>query len=201
MNRRHSVIIRGIALVLGLALVALGGAVLAWTTDLGSTRSRISDVTVPRVSGWPESAWWSSALVGVAVLAVVVSLWLLALTLSPRRVRTVPLPGSGDNGALTVDLAALAAAAAELFESTPGVRRAGHRVRLHRGVPTADLLVRCSPDADLDSLGDAARRADGFLAAALPGGTPRHRVFLHVDRIDNHDRLGLNLDLDRGVDA
>jgi len=148
-------------LLIGLLLIALGLAGILWWLD------------VPE--GWPQrlqtdpalaltdDPWWPWALGGAGILLILLALrWLLA-HIPDRAVSSLKLPGSSAEGRLEAKVRPIAAAAAESFASTPGVRSARGTIQCDRGQIVAKLRATIEQQADLATIAAAADRVSAEL--------------------------------------
>ncbi|MEO6880502.1 MAG: alkaline shock response membrane anchor protein AmaP [Mycobacteriaceae bacterium] len=179
MSRRLAGLDRVVVAVVGLVLVAVGVLAVLWQRDLVSWLQ-------PRITTRPlgdatTTAWWAWAVGAVgAVLMVVALRWLFA-HLFRARVGSAILAGSDRTGRLSVELGAVAAAAAKQLDAEPGVSGTKSAVRSERGCRTIVLTVTAESDADVPHVISAVERVHDELATALPDPSIAVRVQLHIN--------------------
>lgn len=177
MNRAVAGAERIAVLLVGLALLALGAATVAWERDwIPDAVDRLDVSALLDRTG--ESWWpWAVGLLGL-VLVVLGLLWLRAHA-RRRSLGRLKLPGSGRGGTLEADSGALVDTASAALDEAPGVTSRGGRVWRDQREIVIELRAGLDPGADLGEVADAADRAGAVLATYLGPQTPaRCRVLL-----------------------
>jgi len=183
MRRSVLALDRVLVLLLGLVLLVVGVAAVAW--QLGYLRDVWADVPdaldvdsarLTDGSSYPLVA----GLVGVAL--VVVGVWWLVGHLPRRGVGPLRLPAGDAAGRLEVDPGPATATAAEVLAEDPVVRAARGAVLTDRGVRVVRLRATVDPGADLSAVVDACDGVLADLARVLPAEQLRSRVELTVLR-------------------
>lgn len=177
MSRRVITLDRFASFLVGLMVIAAGALAFAWWLTPGwlprsLDTSPITDVTSQ--GWWP----WVTGLAG-AVLVLAGLRW-LAGHVPHSRVGEVTLPGSDDDGRLRATATPVAKAAADVLQSTPGVRSATGRVVRERGQLVARLGATIEASADLHSIAFAADQMAADLARVLGRDDLRCLVQLKV---------------------
>lgn len=167
-------------LVLLLALVLLAGGVGAALWHSGRITALRGTITASWLSTAAAASWWPWAVGAAGVVLVILALRWIAAHISGSRVRDVRLPGSTTTGRLTVDLGALASAAATSVQDTPGVRSATGKALDDRGRRTLALTLTIDPHADLATVTAATDRACRDLGTALGDPATATRVHLRT---------------------
>ena len=134
-------------------------------------------VRAPWLTTATAAGWWPWAEAGTGVI---LGLRWITAHINPSKVRDVRLTGSTTGGRLTVDLGALATAAATSVQDTPGVRATTGRALDDRGRRTIALTITLNPDADLAMITAATDQASRDLSTALGDTTTAIRVHLHT---------------------
>ncbi len=101
---------------------------------------------------------------------------------SPGTIGETRLSGSSTAGKLTVDLNALASAAAAAVLDTPGVRSANSKAITDRGRRTVQLTITIEPTADLPTITTATDHVCHHLARALGDPDIATRIHLRTAR-------------------
>lgn len=159
MKRMTAGLERAAVLVVGLALVVVGAAAVAWQQDwIPGAVDRI-DMSV--VSDHTSAGWWPWAVGAAGLLLVIAGISWLTAHARRRTVTHVRLAGAGADGRLTVESSALVDAAAAAFDDVPGLRSRGGRVWRDGRDLVVDLRAAMSPGADLGEVTSAAERAAG----------------------------------------
>lgn len=180
MSRTLTTIDRVLVLLLALGLIAAGVVAALWQS--GRVSQLNGTITAPWLSTAAAARWWPWAVGAVGVVLVILALRWIAAHISGSKVRDVRLPGSTTAGRLTVDLGALATAAATSVQDTPGVRSATGKALDDRGQRTLALTVTIDPHADLATVTAVTDRACRDLGAALGDPHTATRVHLHTAR-------------------
>ncbi|TDE09629.1 hypothetical protein [Jiangella asiatica] len=165
MRRGAAATERLVVLLVGLVLLALGAAAVAW--ERGWIPDAVDRVDATALLDRTGESWWPwvEGLVGLLLVLVAVA-WLLAHT--RRSVMTrLPLSGSGRTGKLDVDSGALVSAASGVLDNAPGVRARGGRVLREPRELVVELRAAIDPGADLDETAEAAERASAALRSCL----------------------------------
>lgn len=166
------------ALVLGVALLALGVGAIAWQANRLSWAQ--DTLTAPWLVTATGARWWPWATGAGGVVLIVLGGWWLVAHVPRRRLGEIRLPGSGPEGILRVSTVAVAAAAARSLAAAHGVREANGRAMIDRGVPTIVVTGTVDPMADLTELAVTATRVQQEIDQALDGAEMATRVHLHV---------------------
>ncbi|MEU0494573.1 alkaline shock response membrane anchor protein AmaP [Mycobacterium sp. NPDC006124] len=167
------------AVVAGLALVALGAALVVWTTGRVSNLPR--NVSVPGLHSATTTGWWPFALAGAGVVLVVLALrWLFAHS-PAAKVKDLPLRRD-DSGSITVDLGEVASAAAQALEQTLDVESASGKAVIDRGTRTVDLTVTTSASPRSDRLIPAIDAVCAQIAGVLTDPSVATRTTIHTGK-------------------
>lgn len=152
---------RVVTLLMGLLLLAIGLAGILWW--LGTFPGWPQQLQVDRPVELAQEAWWPWAVGAAGVLLILLGLrWLMA-HVPDRRVSNLKLPGSTGQGRLDAKVGPIAAAAAEAFALTPGVRSARGTIQRDRGQLVAKLRATIEQQADLTTIAAAADRVSADL--------------------------------------
>ncbi len=187
--------------LVGLILIAVGGAVLVGALDL----SRHWGFTLP--SWWPykgphdvllsahdrtryrDHGWWWPVVIAVLAVLVLIALWWLVAQLRDRRLGHV-LVDSGDRGGVLLRGRAMEDALAADAEALPGVAGAGVRLTGRRAAPATRMSLLLDGDAvpgaivrDLDGQVLAEARASAGLAE-LPAEVRMHGERRRARRVE-----------------
>ncbi|MGB6181325.1 MAG: hypothetical protein WBF79_08800 [Rhodococcus sp. (in: high G+C Gram-positive bacteria)] len=142
-------------LIVGLALVAVGGGAALWQTD--RLPFALSELDLSVLTDRQTEPWWPWALLGVGVVLIL----LLLLTLVKRIPSTGPDELSLDvvgepEGTSTLDLRAVTRKAADAARGVHGVKSARSRLRVERSgkrkVSVITVAVRAEERAILRSV-------------------------------------------------
>lgn len=171
---------RTVALLLGVLLLVVGLALVAWWSgalaDLWSGAPATLDPG--RAEEVTTAAWWPAvAAVAGVVLVVVGAAWLLA-HLRSTRVTRVALPGSDATGRLVLDLPGVASHFADLAGRENGVTAARASFVAERGRTVLSSTITVDAQADLH----AVSRAVAALTAQARDvtGVPRFAARTHL---------------------
>lgn len=184
MNRGSSAILRILTFVAGAVLTAVGVLGILWHADVRT----VSDVVNKH---WPTrvleditaQGWWIHAIIGTAVVAVL--LIILNVVVLTRRRNVSPLLLDGDNptGQIHLDTALVGRAVARDLENLPSVRDAASKTINDNGVPTVNVTVNSPADVPVSTLLDIAEQVSSDVPAAVNYCGPVARVFLELDKV------------------
>ncbi|MFE5141814.1 alkaline shock response membrane anchor protein AmaP [Streptomyces fagopyri] len=180
--------------VVGLALVVLGGSVLAvglgvrppsWWVHDGRHDVLLSDAARTR---WRDQGWWWPAVVGALAVLVLLALWWLAAVLRRRRLTEV-LVDVGDGEGALLRGGALEAVLAEDAGRLDGVAHAQAQLTGKRGAPGARVRLLLEPHVDpghtlhLLTTEALAHARDSAGLAALPAEVRLRAVKHRAERV------------------
>jgi hypothetical protein len=138
---------RAAVLVTGVGVTAIGAAAVLWPIHVVRVApERIGTGPVVRVIA---ATWWSWALAGAGALLVLVGLVWLVSHVPIRKAPVLRVPGTSDPGFITVNLQALASAAATALQDEPNVQSAKGTAVTDRGDTTVELIVTVAHPAGL----------------------------------------------------
>lgn len=173
--------------VVGLSLMALGGAAVAWERGKFPGRERIDAAFVDTTV---DAGWWPWALGAAAIVLVLLGLWWLLAHLARRSVGTVAFAYTADSdvdGRLSVDLATAAKSAAKSLAAHEGVQSASGRSVSDRGERVVEITATFDPAAtSLDTVSAAAARTRDDIVTSLDGTPATVRILLQCNKSRKH---------------
>ncbi|GHF87950.1 alkaline shock response membrane anchor protein AmaP [Streptomyces griseosporeus] len=139
--------------VVGLVLLALGGAVLA--VGLGASppswwiHGGPHDVLLSRAerTRWRDEGWWWPVVIAVLAVLVLLALWWLTAVLRRHRLAEI-LVDTGDGAGAQLRGRALESALADEAGTLDGVERARVRLTGRRSAPETRVRLRLEPHVD-----------------------------------------------------
>ncbi|MUL78448.1 hypothetical protein [Mycolicibacterium sp. CBMA 226] len=150
---------RAATFVAGVVLVCLGAAAALWPSHL--VRVAPEHISTQPVVHATTSTWWPWELAGAGTLLVVIGLvWLIA-HVPVRQAQVLRVPGTTDSGFITVNLDAVASAAAAALERESNVQSAKGKALADRGRSLVELTVTA---AHPTGLADVISAIDNTLA-------------------------------------
>jgi uncharacterized protein (DUF58 family) len=163
----------------GLALIALGVALVVWNT---TWLPNLPDaVALPGLRAATTAGWWPFALVGAGIALVVLALrWLFAHS-PAAKVKSLPLR-SDDTGSITVDLGEVANAAALALKQSLDVESASGKAVIDRGTRTVDLTVTTSASPRPDRLIPAIDAVCAQISRVLGDPSVATRTTIHTGK-------------------
>ncbi|TRW44105.1 hypothetical protein [Georgenia yuyongxinii] len=184
MSRAVLALDRTLAFVLGLLLLAVGAAAVAWWAgELDRVWPTVPDtLRLGAASSAVSAPWWPWAAGVAGIVAMLLGLWWLIAHVPRRNVGTLALPGTPGRGSLRIDPGAAATTAAQVLAEAPGVRSVRGTVHDDRGELVAALSATIEPTADLATIVDRAERVSAELGHVLGIEAARGRVQLSVAR-------------------
>lgn len=181
MTRKLNATDRAVTLLVGLALVAGGLALLNWHQQwFGSWPDTLS---TSRFADTEATAWWPWAYAAAGIVLGLIGLfWLLAHV--PRRgERIVRLDAaSSEHGAARVDYQSVATAVAADLEARSPVTHVKGATRRRRGTLVIELRGYLDPHATPEIIDATAARCTQNVSDAFPDGSTVCRVLLGHDR-------------------
>ncbi|WP_328291472.1 alkaline shock response membrane anchor protein AmaP [Kineococcus sp. NBC_00420] len=179
---------RFLALVLGLVLIVMGVAMVAWAAGwlVKVWSAAPKTLTLKTATDAFTMAWWPWAAGIAGAIFILLAVWWLLAHLPRRGVGVLSLPGSSKSGRLLIDPAGAASTAADVLAETSGVRSASSRVLRDRGQLVVALKAVVEPTADLRSVVTATDEVAADLAQVLGREDARARVQLGVARRARH---------------
>lgn len=165
--------------VAGLALIALGAALVVWNT---TWVPNVPDaVTLPGLRAATTTGWWPFALAGAGIVLVVLALrWLFAHS-PAAKVKSLPLR-SDDSGTITVDLGEVADAAAQALQQSLDVESASGKAVIDRGTRTVDLTITTSASPRADRLIPAIDAVCAQISGVLSDPSVATRTTIHTGK-------------------
>ena len=179
MSRTSTAVDRTATLLTGIILVAVGVGAIIWNTNWFNEIPE--SVTAPGLAISARSWWWPWAVTAAGVVLVLLGLRWLASHALARKAHTVPLAGSGENGTLTVDLGAIADAAAHRLELNPSVHSAKATATVDRGRRTLDITATATSVGDVAGAAVAADHVCCEAISMLGDDTVATRTRIRVD--------------------
>ncbi|AWT42328.1 MULTISPECIES: alkaline shock response membrane anchor protein AmaP [Streptomyces] len=139
--------------VVGLVLLALGGALLA--VGLGASppswwiHGGPHDVLLSRAerTRWRDEGWWWPVVIAVLAVLVLLALWWLTAVLRRHRLAEI-LVDTGDGAGAQLRGRALESALADEAGTLDGVERARVRLTGRRSAPETRVRLRLEPHVD-----------------------------------------------------
>lgn len=180
MTRRLAFIDRLFTIVVGLALVAGGLALVDW--QLGYVLDLPEELPTGAAADVAGTAWFPWALAGGAVVLGLLGLW-WALAHLPRPSGTTVRTESGStDGTVQVDISSIADAAAAAFaQRAPVLGTSGHARRV-AGTDIVEIRAAIDLRADADLVHEVAARTDQEVSSSLSAVKPATRVLLDAPR-------------------
>ncbi len=166
-------------IVVSLLLIGAGLAGLTWWRgDLGLSGPLDATAAVDQAAQpwWP----WAAGVLGAAL--VLLGLRWLAGHVITAGVGQVRLPGTSKQGRLTAQVKPVAQAAAEVLDTTEGVRSVRGTINRDRGQLVARLSATIEPESDLATIAAAADAVSADLKKVLEREDLRCLVTLRVAR-------------------
>ncbi len=180
--------------LVGLVLLAVGGAVLAvgsgvspppWWVHQGPHDVLLGDAERTR---WRDADWWWPAVIAALAVLLLLALWWLVAVLRRRRLPEI-LVDTGDGAAAVLRGRALEDVLTQEAGRVDGVERAEVRFTGRRGAPRARVRLLLAPHVDPGTaLDDLTARAlaharDSAGLAVLPAEVRLHAVRHHAERV------------------
>lgn len=188
MKRSTSALDRIVAALLGLVLVAAGALGIAAAYDIAPADAWTSGLRPSRLPEHIGADWFTWALAATAVVAVVLSLALIAANLDRRLTPTKFDDGDSPAapGEIRFHLDDIADAVAERLHCAPGVRRARGRAEVDRGDETITITLHLDHDADLGHIRGLCADAAEDVADAIGDVRAGTRFLINLDREPRH---------------
>lgn len=183
MTRRIVIINRIVSAVFGALVGAVSLVALGYQAGWRWSHEVIARFDPDQLLAMTTETWWTRAVFGLSVLAILIGALLLGLALWPDRIGPVSLDPDHSSGHLTIDLRALASAVARDIETRlPAAQEVRAHPFLDRGVPTIRLTVVIPGNADLRRASEAVAESISDIVVALEGAPIAIPVFYEVPR-------------------
>ncbi|WP_238419880.1 hypothetical protein [Gordonia sp. 'Campus'] len=168
--------------LVALALIAIGGAAIAWRVGVEPVAGWVDRLDERAVLDAAQASWWTWVLVGVAVLAVGWGLLLLATNIRPRAVDDALLDGSDQTGTLTVAPKLIANAAAQELAGNPMFQKVTAKAIDDRARSLIRLEVSAKPNRGFDEVAAPVAETVAAIRTALGQSGVDVQAFVHLDR-------------------
>lgn len=178
MKRRTATVDRLLTLLLGTGLVCAGAGLIAWRRRVGFVRRWLARSDRDFYLQAPHQGWWDFALAGVAVLALLAGVWLLAANLRPNRYSTIALGNSTGHETTVVAAAQVASAVAATLARDPAITDASGIAVIDRGRPTLRFTVTADAAIPITQVRSLISVANDDIEFALGGTRIATQVFL-----------------------
>lgn len=179
-------------LVAGLVVTTLGAAALLWPTHVvRAVPDRISATPVVRAT---TSPWWPWELAGAGAVLVLIGLAWLISHVPIRKAPVLRVAGTTDPGTITVNLDAVASAAAAALAQEPNIQAAKGRAVTDRGTSTVELTVTVANPAGIADAVAAIERTCVHIARATGDPAVAARTVLQLAKAGGTARSARNLE-------
>ncbi len=180
--------------LVGLVLLALGGAVLAVGFDLPAPSWWVHQgphdvlLSTAERTRWRDAGWWWPVVIAALAVLLLLALWWLVAVLRRRRLTEV-LVDTGDGEAATLRGRALEGVLAEEADRVDGVERAAVRLTGRRDAPATRVRLLLAPHVDpgtaLHDLtsGALTHARDSAGLRSLPAEVQLRGVKHHAERV------------------
>lgn len=180
--------------LVGLVLLALGGAVLAVGFDLPAPSWWVHQgphdvlLSTAERTRWRDAGWWWPVVIAALAVLLLLALWWLVAVLRRRRLTEV-LVDTGDGEAASLRGRALEGVLAGEADRVDGVERAAVRLTGRRDAPTTRVRLLLAPHVDpgtaLHDLttGALTHARDSAGLSSLPAEVQLRGVKHHAERV------------------
>lgn len=180
MSRKLVTLDRIATLLLAALLIGGGLAALDWRYRWVLSYPDETSTSVPQQL--TTAGWWPWAAGAVGGVLILLGLWWLLAHLRRGIEPTLRLPASDPTGKITADLASLADAVADDFQSRAPVDHVRGTARRIGSDHVIEIRAHVDPRADGDSITRAARSVTGDVNRAFPNGSVSCRIILDSPR-------------------
>ncbi|HHY07822.1 MAG: hypothetical protein WAN89_06110 [Lawsonella sp.] len=189
MNRGPSAILRILTFLAGAVLTAVGVLGILWHANVASVSNVVDN-------HWPSAvledvtaqSWWIHALIGTAVVAILLIILNIVVLTRRRTVSPLLLDGDDPKGQIFLDTALVGRAVARDLENLPTVRDAASKTINDNGVPTVNVTLTSPAHVPVPTLLDIAEQVSADIPAAVSYCGPVARVFLELDRVRRQEK-------------
>lgn len=181
MKRSTAILDRLVAGLLGAICLVAGLLGLAAKYGIAPFSEWTDGLRPSRLPGHVAADWFTWALAGAAVTAIVLSIALLAANLDRRLTRTRIDEASDDTGELRFHLSDVAEAVAKHLQLHDGIRRARGRAEVDRGADVITVIIDANHDADVESIRRTCEVASADVTGAVGDTCAGTRFLIHLD--------------------
>lgn len=179
---------RVIVLVLGVAFIAGGLALVDWKT--GYVLGTGTELTTASVADQVDASWWPWAEGAAGVLVALLGLWWLLAHLPRRGPSSAALPGSTADGEFSIDLGSLGRVIDDEFGGHGAVEHVNVSFDRSGGRTVGTVSGRLASDAELSTVIETAEEVATGLARVVPERTVHLQIQLGAPRKDRPVRSG-----------
>ncbi len=183
MSRRLSILDRLLVTLLGLASLGAGSWALLWALGHPLADAPTSYVSLDAVEQFLATPWYPLVLLGVAVVALVLGVWLLVANLRRHSFNRLTAGESGEAGQLTISVSQIAKAAATQIRRHPDVTGVETATRIDRGRHVVTTTVHAAPGIAMPGLLEVIGEADRDFHDAVPSLDVDSRYLLRLNPV------------------
>ncbi|MEJ9078134.1 hypothetical protein WKY82_06895 [Gordonia malaquae] len=186
MNRAPASLHRLSTALIGLALIAVGGAALAHRFGLRPVSDWVDRFDPSSIDRLSSGGWWTAVLAGVVVISLIWGLVLIGSTIRPRAVDDLELDGSDPSGELVIAPKLIASAVADDLAGDTMFQKVSARALDDRSRKIIRVEVTARPDRSYADIAERVGRATSQIADALVGSDVHVQAFIHLERSPKH---------------
>lgn len=168
--------------LLGLILLVVGVAAIAWNLDVQPIVDWIDRIDNAAIGRFADSGWWTLVLAGIVLLTLVWAVPLIASAIRPGRVDDLELDGSDETGAMSVAPKLIAAAVADELAGDPMFTSVSARALNDRARSIIRVEVTASPERTYPEVAEKVGVVTDQIRDAVDGSDVHVQAFVHLER-------------------
>ncbi|MCF8571971.1 alkaline shock response membrane anchor protein AmaP [Gordonia sp. HY002] len=181
MNRLPAAVHRSTTAVIGLVLLVIGLAALAWNLDVQPFVDWMNNIDTDAVGRFADSGWWTLVLAGIVLITLLWAIPLIVSSLRPGKIDDVELDGSGETGTMTVAPKLIAAAAADELSGDTTFTSVSARALNDRARSIIRLEVTARPDHPYPEIADKVGVVTDQIREAIGDSDVHVQAFVHLE--------------------
>lgn len=159
---------RALFAVLGLVLIALGLWPILIHLNVGFATYLASWIDHDAWAEAPAQRWWVWVLCALAIICTGGGIWLIFANTKVLRILKVPSAATNDEGAITIQLNAIADGIAKSLATREFIESAEATVAYDRGHPQLTLTITASAETPLTTICKLVAETETDYRAAFP---------------------------------
>lgn len=181
MNRLPAAVHRFTTALIGLVLLVVGLAALAWNLEVQPFVDWMNNIDTGAVGRFADSGWWTLVLAGIVLITLLWAIPLIVSSLRPGKIDDVELDGSGETGTMTVAPKLIAAAAADELSGDTTFTSVSARALNDRARSIIRLEVTARPDHPYPEIADKVGVVTDQIREAIGGSDVHVQAFVHLE--------------------
>ncbi|MCF8589030.1 hypothetical protein [Gordonia liuliyuniae] len=181
MNRLPAAVHRSTTALLGLVLLVVGAAAIAWNLGVQPVVDWVERIDNDAVGSFADSGWWTLVLAGIVLLTLVWAVPLIVSAVRPGTVDDLELDGSDETGAMSIAPKLIAAAVADELDGEPMFTSVSARALDDRSRRIIRLEATASPERTYPEIAAKVGVVTDQIRDAVDGTDVHVQAFVHLE--------------------